>query len=419
MDEKILPDEKIRILVTEDSPTQRERLKHILEREGYDVSAAGNGVEALKLMRQTQPSLVISDILMPGMDGYGLCREMKKDENLKDIPVILLTALSDPGDVIKGLECGADNFLTKPYNEAYLLYRIQHILVNMKLRTREHFQMGVEIFFRNQKYSINADRIQILNLLLSTYEVAIQKNQELSAMQRQLEAANRELEAFSYSVSHDLRAPLRTIDGFSEALREDCSDRLGQTGEEHLRHIRSAVRKMNDLIDAMLSLSRLTRTDVKRERLDLSGLARTVISELREREPERRVDFVIGEAITAEGDAVMLKAALENLLGNAWKFTGRRDPAKIEFGLLRKADPTYYVRDNGAGFDMTYAGKLFGAFQRLHTATEFPGLGIGLATVRRIIHRHGGQIWAEGETGKGATFYFTLWNNASNDPRPA
>ena len=230
----------------------------------------------------------------------------------------------------------------------------------------------------------------------------------------ELQAVNRELEAFSYSVSHDLRAPLRAIDGFSQAVLEDYADRLDDQGKDYLNRVRAATQRMGHLIDDMLTLSRVTRVEMQRGTVDLSALAADVFAELQKSEPERKVDWRIEPGLIAEGDAQLLRVALVNLLGNAWKFTGKTATAKIEFGAMRDADgapdsaPSFFVRDNGAGFDMTYAGKLFGAFQRLHLTSEFPGTGIGLATVQRIIHRHGGRVWAEGAVGKGATFYFSL-----------
>ena len=252
--------------------------------------------------------------------------------------------------------------------------------------------------------------------------------QRVNERTAQLEAANRELEAFAYSVSHDLRAPLRTIDGFSRAIEEEYAEKLGSDGKDYFRRVRAASQKMAHLIDAMLRLSRLTRGELSRIRMDLGLLAKTAFDELKKSQPDRRVEFDVAEGITAEGDPVMLRMVVENLLENAWKFTGKRETARIEFGnvdnLLRISDrglrnetmsahvkqgrTVYYVRDNGAGFDMSYAKKMFTAFQRLHTTEEFPGLGIGLATVQRIIHRHGGRVWAEGEPDKGATFFFTL-----------
>jgi hypothetical protein len=238
--------------------------------------------------------------------------------------------------------------------------------------------------------------------------------QRVTERTAQLEAANRELEAFSYSVSHDLRAPLRVIDGFSKAIEEEQASALDDTGRDYFKRVRAAAGRMGQLIDALLDLSKQTRGELNRVPVDLSSLAKRAAEELSKNHPKRNVDVVLAEGVTMQGDPVMLRAVIENLLGNAWKFTARRERARIEFGVLKseihnpKFEMVCFVRDNGAGFDMAYADKLFIAFQRLHGAEDFPGIGIGLATVRRIINRHGGRIWAESEPDKGATFYFTL-----------
>ena len=236
-------------------------------------------------------------------------------------------------------------------------------------------------------------------------------NEELEQRVRrrtaQLEAFNRELEAFSYSVSHDLRAPLRAIDGFSQILLEDYEDELDEEGRLYLKRTKAASQRMGQLIDDLLDLSRMTRGKMRRESVDLSALAQAIAEEFSRAQPEHEVEVIVEEGLVANGDGSLLRVVLENLLGNAWKFTRNQPHPRVEFGLLEDR-PTYYVRDNGVGFDMAYAGKLFGAFQRLHSASEFEGTGIGLATVQRIIHRHGGRVWAEGEVGKGATFFFTL-----------
>ena len=232
---------------------------------------------------------------------------------------------------------------------------------------------------------------------------------ELEQSSAQLAATNRELEAFSYSVSHDLRSPLRSIDGFSQALLEDYSDKLDETGKDFLQRLRNASQKMGELIDGLLKLSRLTRSEMHRESVDLSALAEDITTRLQETRQGRHARFLIDKGLSVNGDPQLLRVLLENLLSNAWKFTRKKREAKIEFGAVQtNGKKTYFVKDNGAGFDMTYSDKLFGAFQRLHDSTEFPGTGIGLATVQRIINRHGGTIRAEGTPGKGATFYFTL-----------
>ncbi len=223
------------------------------------------------------------------------------------------------------------------------------------------------------------------------------------------EAANRELEAFNYSVAHDLRAPLRGIDGFSHALLEDYGKMLDAEGRHYLQRVRDAAQQMGRLIDSLLALGRVTRVDIRSQQVDLSELARATAERLKESQPDRVVEFVIGDGLTEKGDSALLGAALENLLGNAWKFTRNRPNARIEFGSSRDGMKTaYFVSDNGAGFDMAFASKLFGVFQRLHASSEFEGNGVGLATVQRIMHRHGGRVWAEGKVGEGACFRFTF-----------
>jgi PAS domain S-box-containing protein len=246
-------------------------------------------------------------------------------------------------------------------------------------------------------------------------------NTSLAARAAELEAANRELEAFNYTVSHDLRKPLTNINGYCQVILQLCADQLNDQSRRYLQEIYSGTLRMNKLIDTLLNFSHLSRTDMVWKEIDLSGIAKMIAAELKLSEPERQVTFSIAEGITANGDAGLLRVVLENLLGNAWKYTGRKESAVIEFGALENrtgsdcqipnselGNKVYYVRDNGAGFDMTKADQLFIPFHRLHHREEFTGHGIGLATVQRIIQRHGGRVWAEGEPDRGATFYFTL-----------
>jgi len=242
-----------------------------------------------------------------------------------------------------------------------------------------------------------------------------QKAEVLRLANIEADAANRELEAFSYSVAHDLRAPLRSIDGFSQAIQEDNGPQLDDEGRSNLARVRAAAQRMGYLIDALLSLASVSRAEVRSESVSLTHLAHAIAERMREAEPERQIEIVVQQGLAVEGDAKLLGAVLENLLGNAWKFTSKSSNARVAVGLTSKAGkPTYFVRDNGAGFDMAYADKLFGAFQRLHTVSEFPGTGIGLATVQRIVRMHGGHAWAEGEVGRGATFFFTLGQGAAS-----
>ncbi|MBI4523298.1 MAG: response regulator [Deltaproteobacteria bacterium] len=460
MAENNATNDQIGILVVEDSPTQAEQLRYILERHFYRVSMARNGQEALALLNQEKPTMVVSDVLMPVLDGYELCRRIRSDKNLRDLPVILLTSLSDPEDVVKGLECGADNFITKPYDPSYLLSRVEYMLANEHLRQYESTNMGVEVYFAGRKHFITSDRLQILNLLLSTYELAVQKNRELSTAQeelrsfnarleekvkertialesevarrkqaeeeirslnaqleqrvlgrtRQLEEANRELEAFSYSVSHDLRAPLRHIQGFTELLQENAVSSLDEKSRHYLRSIAESATHMNSLIDNLLAFSRLGHAEMQKTRVSLDQLVQEAVTELTHDDPERTILWDIQPLPEVEGDRFMLRLVLVNLISNALKFTRTRPESNIEIGTRtdQENEKVIFVRDNGVGFDMRYVDKLFGIFQRLHRAEEFEGTGVGLASVRRIIHRHGGRVWAEGSVDGGATFYFTL-----------
>jgi light-regulated signal transduction histidine kinase (bacteriophytochrome) len=234
-------------------------------------------------------------------------------------------------------------------------------------------------------------------------------NDALQHRAAELEAANRELEAFSYSASHDLRAPLRSIDGYSHILLEDSASHLNDESKAHLVEIVRATERMSHLIDGMLTLSRITRAQLQTRNVNLSAMAAEIFNELRKQEPKRQVDVRIEPDLQAKGDPQLLQILLDNLMGNAWKFSGRQRVANIQFGKTgNDGETVFFVRDNGVGFDMKYAGKLFGAFQRLHKSGDFPGTGIGLATVLRVVSRHGGRIWAESQVDRGTTFYFTL-----------
>jgi signal transduction histidine kinase len=248
-------------------------------------------------------------------------------------------------------------------------------------------------------------KLRVLNIKKRSYEFECQVVERTA----QLQAANKELETFSYSVSHDLRAPLRGIDGFSQILLEEYQDKVDEQGKNYLQRMRLGTQRMGQIIDGMLNLSRISRSDMKIQQVNLSNIVQKLANELCETQPERQVDFKIQKEIIVRGDNQLLNIVLDNLVRNAWKYTSKHQTAQIEFGAMHKENSVvYFVRDDGAGFDMTYSQKLFGTFQRLHTASDFPGTGIGLATVQRIIRRHGGEVWAEGETEKGATFYFTI-----------
>lgn len=267
------------------------------------------------------------------------------------------------------------------------------------------------------QHHATSDEVKLLQALANSTSIALENvqlyaelEQRVSDRTAQLEMVNKELEAFSFAVSHDLRAPLRHIHGFSEILAKEWSSQLDEEGRDYLRRLTRAAQHMEELIDDLLTLSRMTQAPARREKVNLGAMAAELIAEMQLLDPERKVDFIAADNVHAIGDPGLLNVVLQNLLSNAWKFTTKRDPALIEFG--RAEDPNngdyYFVRDNGLGFDMAYAGKLFTPFQRLHSNEEVPGTGVGLATVQRIVHRHGGRIWAEAVPGEGATFFFTL-----------
>jgi len=606
----------LEILIVEDSPTQAEHLRHLLEENRFTVAVASNGKEGLEEAKRRKPTLIISDILMPVMDGYAFCKKVKSDDALKETPVVLLTSLSSPQDVVKGLECGADNFIRKPYDEKYLLARIRYILASRDLRKNEKMHAGVLIKVGGQTHIVTAERQQVLDLLISTYEQAVQINEDLSAREKelaeanqwlgglyriakalnqatseqqvaekaleralelpgiqggwislkegesgfriasarglppalqvpgvfegdclcrrkllsgeltqvvniiecerlqkakgdtrglrehasvplwigdrtlgtmnllgplqggmsdqritilngvgnqigialerarlhehleslvgertvaltaeiaermraeeairtlneeleqrviertaQLEATNKELEAFSYSVSHDLRAPLRAIDGFSRLVLEDHAAHLDAEGQRFLTTIRANTKRMGVLIDDLLAFSRLGRTALQKSIVDMTALAQSVVNDLRQ-ESDRPVEVTIEPLTPALADSSMIRQVFTNLIANAFKFTRHQPHPAVTIACRHEGhEGLYSVEDNGVGFDMQYAHKLFGVFQRLHSQEEFEGTGVGLALVQRIIQRHGGRVWAEGRVNEGATIYFTI-----------
>jgi two-component system sensor histidine kinase/response regulator len=403
------------ILAAEDSPVQAKRLKRFLDTNNINCEICSNGDEAFKAALARKPILIISDIIMPGMDGYEFCAKVKAEPNLKDIPVILLTSLSDPLDIIKGLQAGADNFITKPYDEQYLLSRIYYLLANNQMRRIGSGDMVIEIMFQGHKYQINSDKKQILDLLLSVYEAAIHRNEDLIEAQLQLQrsnenlvSANQELEAFARTVSHDLRSPLSGVVGFATLLLAD-SKNMDDVAKTYLQWILDSGYKMAQLIDDLLQYSRSGLADIAPESIDLSKMAGDIVADLRLRNPERNVTVNIQEGIVVNADLKLIQVVLNNLLGNAWKYSGKVENAEISFGKVESEETTtLFIADNGAGFDMEKAEKLFSPFIRLHSNDQFQGTGVGLSTVKRIIEKHNGSIWAESEKGKGAIFYFTL-----------
>jgi signal transduction histidine kinase len=293
----------------------------------------------------------------------------------------MLTARADDELRLRMLREGASDYVMKPFSLAEVRARVGN-LIGAKLADEKNRRLVTELH---------------------------EQNVRLTRTTAQLEEANRELESFSYTVSHDLRAPLRSIDGFSQALLEDLGPQLGETSRRHLLRVRAASQRMGLLIDDLLKLARVTRATLRFAPVDLTALAERVIAELRQAQPEHVVDAQVEPGLRAHGDAALLQIVLDNLLGNAWKYTGKTSGARVVVGLeYADGEPTFFVRDNGAGFDMQLIERLFNPFSRLHSDDDFPGVGVGLATVRRIIQRHGGRIWAEGRVGRGATFWLRL-----------
>ena len=398
-----------RILLVEDSPTQAAALQALLEEARYEVRVATSGEAGLAVFQTGDTDVVISDVVMPGaVDGYELCRRIKATPQ-RDVPVVLLTSLADPRDVISGLECGADHFLTKPYEPEQLLQRLEMLLGTRASRRQAPTGAGVKVFFQGRELTINSGREQILDLLVSTFEDAVRQNRELRRREAALEAANSEMEAFTYSISHDLRAPLRHADGFSEMLLQDCGPTLDAGGRGYVERIREAIRRMDRMVDDLLNLGRVGRKELQRKATELGPLVDGVLRGMEGVTHGRRIEWRIGALPRVACDATLMESVFENLLTNAVKFTRGRDPAVIEVQASTANDEvTIVVRDNGVGFDAAYASKLFGIFQRLHRADEFEGTGVGLATVQRIMRKHGGRVRAEGIEGRGATFYLTL-----------
>ena len=405
--------EHLKILAIDDNQDNLVALQAVLQDVLPQASllTALNGSQGLAQARDKDPDVILLDIVMPGMDGFAVCRELKADERLRAIPVVFLTALKTGSESrVEALEVGAEGFLAKPLDETELVAQIRamaKIKVANHLQRLEKEQLAALVAERTSELEKElAERVRAEEALR---EYSEQLEEMVAKRTAGLEIAIKEHEAFSYSVSHDLRAPLRGIDGWSHALLEEYGDQLDEQAHQYLDRVRSETRRMERLINDLLALSRLSRHQLRRQPVDLTALAQTIAARLQEAQPQRPVEFIIQEGLTAQCDAHLLEIALTNLLNNAFKFTGQRNPARIEFGQNSVGgQPAYFVRDNGVGFDMAYASKLFGAFQRLHSPAEFPGTGIGLATVQRIVRRHGGRVWAEAAVGKGATFYFTL-----------
>ena len=390
-----------RLLAVDDDPEYRGVLAERLRKRGYDVVQAGSGEEAIELLTVQSVDCVLLDRTMAGIGGLETCRRLKGSALVRDTPLIMLTASEQREAVLEGLGAGADDFVAKSSGFDVLSARVQ---AQIRRKQIEDEQRKVrEQLLRSELDAAEARAAK------SLAEARAAMAEELARANQELAHANRELEAFSYSVSHDLRAPLRTISAFTYAIIEDFGDHMDDRARDHIRRVLAATARMSDLIDALLELARISRAPIGRHRVDLSQLATIVLDELSRREPMRAVALDVTPGIVIDADARLMRILLDNLLGNAWKFTARAEPAQIVVGREARDDDTVlFVRDNGAGFDMSQVDRMFTPFQRLHHDTEFVGTGIGLATVRRIVERHGGKIWAEGSIGGGAKISFTV-----------
>ena len=547
------------ILIVENIAAQAQMLSHILEVEGYQVSVVDNGQSALEITTRLRPSLLISGVAIPEMSGYELCRQIKAGPGLSQVPVILVTSLADPSEVLLGLQCGADSFVIKPYERSHMLARVEHALSNRDVAHMPEEGPPAEIFFHGERHQISASRTQILNLLMSTYDAAMQRNNELHESRQQLrertaevleanrfldsmiehiptpvyikdadqlryvrvnsaqeqltgisredtlgksdhdlfgqeeadrftaqdhrvlasgiiedipedrffshskgvrllhtrkvpvfgeaaeathvlgiseditqkkelekviadlhsalkvraddlEATNKSLESFTSAASHDLRSPLSVIGGYAGLLEKNYADRLDEKGLHYLSVIGKRVKSMARLIDDLLSFSRLSLQEVQKTDVDMNGLVAQVVADMPVgRSGVKRPVIQLGLLPAAPADSGLLRQVWVNLLSNAVKYSGRAASPLIEVsGRIEGAEAVYTVRDNGAGFNMDHSGKLFEVFERLHTDQEFEGTGVGLATVRRVVTRHGGRVWAEGVVDQGAVFHFAL-----------
>lgn len=361
-----------RLFVVDDEASLTRALSTTLSAEGYDARGFTSASAALAELPTSGCELMLVDLMMPEMSGIDLLRAARQID--PSLAGVIMTGEGSVAAAVEAMKAGALDFILKPFNMKTVLPVLSRALELRRLRLD-----NAALERRVREHAID------------------------------LEAANRELEAFSHSVSHDLRTPLITIDGFTAQLQKE-GEGLSPRAQDRLRRVRESVKRMALLIDDMLYLSKVTRGQLEREQADLAPLAGEIVAELRARHPEHAVEFVMPTSVPGVCDVRLMRIALANLLENAWKFTGRRVNARIEFSVEQgeSEQPVYRIQDNGAGFDMAYASRLFTPFQRLHASDDFPGTGIGLATVLRIVERHGGRLWADAAVDRGASFHFTL-----------
>jgi len=373
------PQVTVNLLIVDDDSTKRFALRTVLAPLGENVIEASSGADALRQLLRDEFAVILLDVRMPVMDGFETAQLIRQRPRSELTPIIFVTALDQAEtDMGRGYDLGAVDFVFAPVVPAIL---------------RAKVAVFVELYKAQQELRRYRSRLESL----------------VEERTTALTAINRELEAFSYSVSHDLRAPLLAFDGLSKTMLEEYGDRLDKQAKDNLKRMRGASQRMTSVFDGLQALFRLTSGEVRREQLDVTAIAKQIVKEMKAENPGREVKVEIGSGIIAPGDKRLVRILLSNLLSNAWKFTSVKPSPRVEVGTeVVDGESRIFVRDNGVGFDMIYAHRLFGAFQRLHSQSEFPGAGIGLATAQRIVNRHGGRIWAEGAVGEGATFYFVI-----------
>jgi len=390
------PEQTVNVLLVDDQPEGLLALEALLEGPERNIVKTRSGREALRQLLKADFALILLDVQMPDMDGFQTAELIRQRDSSKNTPIIFLTAgHKSEENIFRGYAVGAVDYVLKPI--------VPEIL-------RSKVSVFVDLARQTELVRRQADQLR------QSEQEALQLAQARANLLAELEAANRELEAFAYSVSHDLRAPLRRINGFAGILLEDFSAQLDPVAKGYLERVSEAGRHMCQLLDDLLNLSRVTRKELTRRRTDLDSLVREVRDSLQPEIEGREIEWQIGCLPTVECDPGLIKQVFANLLLNAIKYTRPRQRATIQVDqMICDGQPAVFVRDNGVGFDMKYADKLFGVFQRLHRQEDFEGTGVGLATVQRIIHKHGGRVWAEAEPYKGATFYFILGTPERNE----
>jgi len=422
------------ILLVDDNSQNLYFLEVLLKGNGFETRTALNGVEALASARANPPDLIIADILMPVMDGFALCREWRADERLRHIPFIFYTAtFTEKKDEELAISLGGDRFLVKPQEPEVLMSVIRELLSASRTGAAGYptgsFHSEAELLRgynealvrKLEKKMIDLEQAHQQEKLASMRLQRLNDELEERVQQRtrELEDKVAELNDFTSAVSHDLRAPMRQLRSYSQILLENLEGRLDDENTRILQKIDQKSAAAIEMVDTLLELSRLGNTEVVRQEVDLSGLALAIVNELSAAEPGRRHQFTVAAGLRVQADQQLVRIVLANLLDNAWKYCANRQETRISLTeTVRDNAVAFCISDNGAGFDMQHADRLFVPFQRLHSHAEFAGIGIGLATVSSIVRRHGGRIWAESEPDKGASFYFTLGDDQDGKTGP-